>query len=127
MSKGPGKVQREIAALIEANPDGAWPYEQLGSLIYGWNGGRLFSQKTAVGRALKTMRLPGTWTVMQAVFVNDRRFWLFDPCRLESWRKIDLSQKWRGDPEHFQPGGKYYEWWEEAVRRRDAGLAGWRP
>ena len=94
MSKGPGKVQREIAALIEAEPDGAWSYEELARLIYGQDGrpllfgSRLRARKVAVGRALSTMQLPGTWVVVQAVFFHDRRFWLYDPCRLESWRKI---------------------------------------
>jgi hypothetical protein len=123
MSKGPGKVQREIAALIEADPDGAWAYEELGRLTYGWAGR---PQKSAFGHALKTMRLPGTWTVMQASFRNDRRFWLFDPCRLESWRKIAGP---RCDPANFQPGGVYFNWTEEAQRRaaRHKALreAGW--
>jgi hypothetical protein len=87
MSKGPGKTQRALAALIEANPGGAWPFEDLAERIYGT---ALFTraQKSAIGRALKTMRLPGTWAIWQASFNNDRRFWLFDPCRLESWRKV---------------------------------------
>jgi hypothetical protein len=113
MSKGPGKVQREIAALIEAEPYGAWPYEELAALVYGGSGFTL-AQKSAIGRALKAMRLPGTWTVMQASFCNDRRFWLFDPCRLDSWRKIAGPIC---DPANFQPGGVYFSWWEEAQRR----------
>ena len=56
------------------------------------------------------MRLPGTWEVWQASFQNDRRFWLFDPCNLESWRKI--AADW--DPAHFQPGGGIFGSWEEA-------------
>ena len=126
MSKGPGKVQREIAALIEAEPDGAWSYEELARLIYGQDGrpllfgSRLRARKVAVGRALSTMQLPGTWVVVQAVFFHDRRFWLYDPCRLESWRKISDSQRWPCDPLHWQPGGVYYGWWLESVRRRDA-------
>ena len=75
MSKGPGKTQRALAALIEANPGGAWPFEDLAERIYGT---ALFTraQKSAIGRALKTMRLPGTWAIWQASFNNDRRFWL---------------------------------------------------
>ena len=53
---------------------------------------------------------------MQAGFRNDRRFWLYDPCRLESWRKM----AGRCDPSHWQPGGVYYGWWMESVQRRDA-------
>ena len=79
MSKGPGRVQKAILALIEAEPDGAWPYEELCARLYGgWGFTR--SQKCAIGRALATIKLPGTWIVQQTVFTNDRRFWLFDPC-----------------------------------------------
>jgi hypothetical protein len=50
MSKGPGTVQRAIAALIEAEPSGAWAYEELSGLIYGTTVTR--AQKSAIGRAL---------------------------------------------------------------------------
>ena len=112
MSKGCGKVQRAIANLIRTDPDGAWAYEHLAERIYGT---ALFNraQKNAIGRALARMRLPGTWTVSQASFQNDRRFWLFDPCNLDSWRKI-VS---RCDPSHFHPDGVYFGWCEEAKRR----------
>ena len=86
MSKGFGKIQRAIAAMIKANPDGAWAYEHLAERIYG-TAPFTRAQKNAIGRALANMRLPGTWVVQQASFNNDRRFWLFDPCRLEAWRK----------------------------------------
>jgi hypothetical protein len=54
MSRGPGKTQRAIAALIEAEPGGAWAFEHLTARIYGTS---LFTraQKGAIGRALKTM------------------------------------------------------------------------
>jgi hypothetical protein len=112
MSKGHGKTQRAIANLIKTEPDGAWAYEHLAERIYRT---ALFTraQKNAIGRALANMRLPGTWEVWQASFQNDRRFWLFDPCNLESWRKI--AADW--NPTHFQPGGGIYGWWEEAKRR----------
>jgi hypothetical protein len=112
MSKGFGKIQRSIAALIRAEPDGAWAYEHLTERIYG-TPRFTRAQKNAVGRALAHMRLPGTWEVWQASFQNDRRFWLFDPCNLESWRKITSPC----DPRNLQPGGVYYGWWEEAKRR----------
>ena len=65
------------------------------------------------------MRLPGTWEVWQASFQHDRRFWLFDPCNLESWRKIVAG--W--DPAHFQPGGVIFGWYKEAQRRAQAKAA----
>ena len=113
MSKGFGKIQRAIGALIRAEPDGAWPYEDLAERIYG-TARFTRAQKNAIGRSLAAMRLPGTWEVWQASFNNDRRFWLFDPCRLESWRKV-AGPGW--DPAHFQPGGGIFKWTEEAKRR----------
>ncbi|SRR5208283_761454 len=96
MSKGPGKLQREIAALIAAEPDGAWAYEDLAALIYG-AAGWTRAQKSAIGRALAAMKLPGTWTIGD----SDRRRWLYDECNLASFRKTR-----RGHHEsHFQPGG----------------------
>ena len=51
MSKGFGKVQRIIAALIKAEPDGAWAYEHLTERIYG-TPRFTRAQKNAIGRAL---------------------------------------------------------------------------
>ena len=59
MSKGFGKIQRSIAALIRAEPDGAWAYEHLTERIYGTDRFTR-AQKNAVGRALAHMQLPGT-------------------------------------------------------------------
>ena len=118
MSKGFGKVQRSIAALIRAEPDGAWAYEHLTERIYGTNRFTR-AQKNAIGRALAAMRLPGTWEVWQASFQNDRRFWLFDPCNLESWRKIAAG--W--DPAHFQPGCVIFGRYKEAQRLAQAKAA----
>ena len=113
MSKGSGRVQRTIAALINTEPDGAWAYEHLAERIYG-TAQFTRAQKNAIGRALARMRLPGTWAVRQASFTNDRRFWLFDPCRLEAWRKVAGP---RCDPANFEPGGVYFNWTKEAKRR----------
>jgi hypothetical protein len=118
MSKGFGKVQRSIAALIRVEPDGAWAYEHLIQRIYGTDRFTR-AQKNAIGRALAAMRLPGTWEVWQASFQNDRRLWLFDPCNLESWRKIAAG--W--DPAHFQPGGVIFGWYKEAQRLAQAKAA----
>ena len=62
MSKGFGKIQRAIAAMIKAQPDGAWAYEHLAERIYG-TARFTRAQKNAIGRALANMRLPGTWVV----------------------------------------------------------------
>ena len=116
MSKGFGKIQRAIAAMIKAQPAGAWAYEHLAERIYG-TAPFTRAQKNAIGRALANMRLPGTWVVQQASFSNDRRFWLFDPCSLESWRKV-AGPRW--DPAHFQAGGVVFGWCEEAKHRAKA-------
>ena len=91
----------------------AWAYEHLAERIYG-TARFTRAQKNAIGRALAAMRLPGTWAVRQAGFNNDRRFWLFDPCRLDSWRKVAGP---RCDLANLQPGGMYFNYWEEAKRR----------
>jgi hypothetical protein len=70
------------------------------------------AQKGAIGRALGRMRLPGSFAVLQASFQNDRRFWLFDPCNLDSWRRI--AADW--DPAHFSRR-VIVQWMEEAKRR----------
>ena len=116
MNKGFGKIQRSIAALIRAEPDGAWAYEHLTERIYGTDRFTR-AQKNAVGRALAHMQLPGTWEVRQATFRNDRRFWLFDPCNLESWRKITSPCH----PANLHPGGTYFGWCEDAKRRAKQG------
>ena len=57
MSKGFGKVQRMIAALIRAEPDGAWAYEHLAERIYGTDRFTR-AQKNAIGRALAARAAP---------------------------------------------------------------------
>ena len=111
--QGIGKIQRAIAAMIKAQPNGAWAYEHLAERIYG-TARFTRAQKNAIGRALANMRLPGTWVVQQASFRNDRRFWLFDPCSLESWRKIAGP---RLGPCALPSGRLIFGWCEESKRR----------
>ncbi len=85
MSKGPGRVQQAILAMIEAQPDGAWTFEDLCRLIYDdWKPTR--AQLGAVGRAIRRMTLPGTWTIGGTW--GDRRSWLYDKRSLASARKM---------------------------------------
>jgi hypothetical protein len=60
MSRGPGRIQQEIAALIAANPDGAWTTTVLCQHIYG-----LVEKKhrVAVIRAFEHMEWPPLWKV----------------------------------------------------------------
>jgi hypothetical protein len=60
MSRGPGRIQQEIAALIAANPDGAWTTADLCRHIYEV---KTIEKKhsVAVARALRSMELPPPW------------------------------------------------------------------
>jgi hypothetical protein len=107
MGKGPGQVQRAIAALIAAEPDGAWSYDELVRAVYRQPPTR--ARLSAVGRALKQMALPGTWTFRRSGF-GDRRRWLYDSCSLASARKAH--------PDHSEH--RVVERVEKARRWRDA-------
>jgi hypothetical protein len=62
MSRGPGRVQQEIAALIAANPDGAWTTADLCQHIYGVKTAEK-KHRVSVVRALERMDLPPLWKV----------------------------------------------------------------
>jgi hypothetical protein len=83
MSRGLGRTQRAILALIAAEP-GPWTVEELCRLVYksqpGWNLPR--AQVVSVARALKTMRLPGKWKFGRVGW--ERRQWLYDGGNLAS-------------------------------------------
>jgi hypothetical protein len=62
MSRGPGRVQREVAILIAANADGAWTTADLCQDIYGVKTAEK-KHRVAVIRALERMELPPLWKV----------------------------------------------------------------
>jgi hypothetical protein len=112
MSKGPGRIQRAIAALIAADADGAWSYADI-CRADGREPTR--AALSAVGRAAKRMTLPGTWMVGRCGY-GDLQRWLYDRCNLMSARKA-----YPGCREHaFQPGGYVFKQVEAAIRYRDA-------
>ena len=76
MSRGPGRVQRTIFALIAAEPEGMWNVKELCCLIYPGCAAPTKSQKVSVAQALRHMRLPGTWRFGQ--IWPDCRVWLYD-------------------------------------------------
>jgi hypothetical protein len=83
MSRGPGRIQREVARLIaQAKPSDAWTFEEIGASVYGTDAPTRW-QIGSVDRAIKRMHLPGTWRTGRA-WGRDRRWWLYDPRRLAS-------------------------------------------
>jgi hypothetical protein len=62
MSRGPGRIQQEIVALIAANEDGAWTTAQLCQLTYQGLPPEK-KHRVAVLRALQYMELPPLWKV----------------------------------------------------------------
>ena len=84
MSKGLGHIQRAIVELIAAEPDGAWQTRAICSRVYGISKYAVSkSNRVAVSRALRTMKLPGTWTVERSRRRSGEA-WLCDPCNDES-------------------------------------------
>jgi hypothetical protein len=80
MSRGLGKTQRTILALVAAHPDEAWNLTELCGLIYPSNMEPTRAQTNAVSRALR-MTLPGRWTFG---YFGGRGRWLFDAGNLDA-------------------------------------------
>jgi hypothetical protein len=125
MSRGPGHVQRMIADLIEANPDGGWSTSELCRLVYA-SCKPTKAQRVAVGRAIRRMTLPGTWD-MRRVGRGERaetEHCLCDPCNIESVKAAVRAVRGAYYPDRFprtfEPGGYYFEMVESARRWRDA-------
>jgi hypothetical protein len=98
MSEGPGHIQRAILELILAEPNGAWQTSEICHRVYGWFGledSRIFSalkgERAAGSRALRTMKLPGTWEVYGSR-TRSGEFWLCDPCNDESMMKREAAE-----------------------------------
>ena len=82
MSKGLGRIQRAILELIARNPDGAWQTSEICRHVYG----SYFvtkAQRVSVLRALRQMKLPGTWEIWRSS-ERSGESWLCDPCDDES-------------------------------------------
>jgi hypothetical protein len=65
MSRGAGRIQRAILALIEAEPDGAWSTPRLCAVVYPDVHFPTKKHRVAVNRALRQMQLqlPQPWRV----------------------------------------------------------------
>jgi hypothetical protein len=98
MSKGPGHLQRAILELIADNPNGAWRTSDICRHVYGKSAAVTKTQRVSVSRALRKMKLPGTWEIWRS---NKRsgESWLCDPCDDESRYQVDLEpygcDEWR--------------------------------
>jgi hypothetical protein len=113
MSRGLGWTQRAILALIEEAPGGAWPSDELCTLLYHRNRTEK-KHRVAVLRALQTMPLPGTWQVWR-LSRHGGAYCLVDPCSDESMARLRYAERsftgaasldfadWkRRDPEDFE-------------------------
>jgi len=91
-------VRRAILELIASDPDGDWNVHQICERIYGHSD---VNKDAAVRRALRNMRLPGTWRLGW----RNRVMRLYDPC--SEARLTDLQKRF----EHLQKKG-----WHENAR-----------
>jgi hypothetical protein len=127
MSRGLGWTQRAVLALIEEEPDGAWPSDELCALLYHRNQTEK-KHRVAVLRALQRMRLPGTWQVWR-LSRHGGAYCLVDPCSDESMARLHYAERsyraasldfadWkRREPEDFERARAQAE---ESRRYRDA-------
>ena len=63
MSRGPGRIQRAILALIESDVHGAWLVSDICKQEYAETGHVEKKHQVAVNRALSNMPLPDPWEV----------------------------------------------------------------
>jgi hypothetical protein len=101
MSKGPGRVQRAILALIDADPDGAWTVEELCRRAYP-SINHIDKRHLVVAlRALRKMTLPGTWDVLR-LRRQGQGYCLADPCSDEAQLRIIWLESGRCRRESFE-------------------------
>jgi hypothetical protein len=121
MSRGLGHVQRTILAMIEAEPHGALTVEEICPRIYPTEAVEK-KHRVAVLRAVRRMKLPGTWKVRHAWSAGSPCC-LFDECDDESQMRAvfeDYSwasfERWK-ESEH---GARVRLYAAEAREYRDA-------
>jgi hypothetical protein len=85
MSKGPGRIQKTILALIRSREKTAWDLETICRATYPGCVTPTRSQRDAVSRTLKRLALPGTWRTGR--IRPDKRWWLYDARRMR-WTDI---------------------------------------
>jgi len=114
MSRGPGCLQRAIFAA--ANPDSAWTVTQLCKHIYRVKSIEL-KHRVSVIRALRTMHLPGLWTV-QPLRKPASEFCLVNASSVESMVRLKyLAHPWPSDYDQWKRKHPY----QLAVVRKQIG------
>lgn len=112
MSRSAGHIQRTILTLIAKHPHGAWTTSDLSRIVYG--GDVTKARRVAVARALRRMKLPGTWRT-ERCYDGKRstsESYLCNPCDLLSMRfKVE---RLRYHPDHLRPGGVIFKEVERA-------------
>jgi hypothetical protein len=131
MSKGPGRVQRAVLALIDAEPHGAWMIGEVCERAYPLvpaNANALAARiedkvaekhRAAVQRVLRRTKLPGTWEVTRN-WQRGRENVLFDPCDDESAIRAHWLRRAR-----WMPFARWMDGYPREVEeaRRDAQRA----
>jgi hypothetical protein len=99
MSRGPGRVQQTITDLIASDPHGAWTVREICERLYpGWRVEK--KHRVAVTRALRRMKLPGTWGV-RMLHRQGSEYYLYDKCDEESTEHADYLGYWKAAPMGF--------------------------
>ena len=124
MSRGAGYIQRTILTLIAEHPHGAWTTSDLSRIVYG--GDVTKARRVAVARALRRMKLPGTWCTKRCY--DGRRStsenYLCNPCDLLSMRfKVERLGY---HPDHLRPCGVIFKEVERATASAQASAVEWR-
>jgi hypothetical protein len=95
MSKGPGRVQRAILGLIEAEPDGAWTIADLCRDAYPGANQIERKHRVAVLSALRRLpALPGTWRAWNR-YRRGTKHYLCDPCNERSLARVVGAERAR--------------------------------
>jgi hypothetical protein len=138
MSKGLGAVQRAILKLIADNPGGAWSFAALCRALYppreieatdfvsasAWaqacaRRDSTTARRHAIGRALARLKLPGTWTTIGRGRNREAKR-LYDPCNLESARKVAVQMTpWTTPAELAARVEKAKRWRDASAQERD--------
>jgi hypothetical protein len=133
MSKGPGVVQRKIAALFTAHPDRSFTVEELAREVYGRS---MISKRhrVAVIRAAKRVLKAHPQIVIKraqarrghrSIFFNHRSLHSYAAARLKGDRGYsEADAQWSLSHDQdllllIKPGGKWWQWVQEWIAQQD--------